>query len=112
MKIADGGLQSLMMEGNILPRQLDPARDSATVPKVTDPAGTAQNVDENALNKAVEQLNATAQKFNQPLHFALTKANKSVLVTQTQNGERIELTPQQAVRLGENSPGAMVDKEI
>lgn len=112
MKIADGGLQSLMTEGNILLRQLDPARDSATAPKIAEPVGTARKIDENALHKAVEQLNATAQKFNQPLHFDLTGANKSVLVTHTQNGEKIELTPQQTLRLNDNSPGAMVDKEV
>lgn len=112
MKIADGGLQSLMMEGNILPRQLDPARNSSTAPRLADPAGTAQKVDERVLHKAVEQLNATAQKFNQPLHFNLTEASKAVLVTHTQNGEKIELTPQQAIRLSDNSPGAMVDKEV
>lgn len=112
MKIADGGLQSLINEGNILPRQLDPGRDSATTPKVADPAGTAQKVDERALHKAVEQLNSTAQKFNQPLHFDLTEASKAVLVTHTQSGEKVELTPQQAVRLNDSSPGAMVDKEV
>ncbi|MEW5954406.1 MAG: flagellar protein FlaG [Bacillota bacterium] len=112
MKIADGGLQSLLMEGNINLRQLDPARDSATAPKTADPAGTARKVDERALHKAVEQLNSTAQKFNQPLHFDLTEANKTVLVTHTQSGETMEMTPEQIQRLNHNTSGALVDKEV
>lgn len=110
MKIGDGGLQALMNEGNIFPRQLDPARDVNS--RVAEAKGIALRVDENALFKAVTQLNETAQKHNQPLHFDLTEANRAVLVTHTGSGETMQLTPEQAVRLGEGGQGHLVNQEV